>query len=296
MHTYDFYKDLINEHLTDYIPEVNPLVDIIRESMTYSLECGGKRVRPVMLLAACEFAGGDIMEALPYACALEYIHTYSLIHDDLPAMDDDDLRRGKPTNHVVYGEDIAILAGDALLNTANEVMFRQLALHNASAFKVNNHVKAGLAITEAAGINGMIGGQVCDVKNEHNECTPEILDYIDANKTGALLTAPVVAGLHIAGASSVMIEDFRKYAKNLGKAFQVSDDILDAIGSAEDLGKKTGKDEGKGKCNNVAVNGLEQAISDLHTLTENAIHALDSYGVDAAFFTDLALTLERRKH
>lgn len=296
MHDYDYYKNLVNEHLTDYIPAVNPLVNTIRESMVYSLECGGKRVRPVLLLSACEFAGGDIMEALPYACALEYIHTYSLIHDDLPAMDDDDLRRGKPTNHIVYGEDIAILAGDALLNTANEVMYRELAKNNASAFKLNNHVKAGLAITEAAGINGMIGGQVCDVQNEHNECTPEILDYIDANKTGALLTAPVLAGLHIAGASSVMIEDFRTYARNLGKAFQVSDDILDAIGSAEDLGKKTGKDEDKGKCNNVAVNGIEKAIADLHELTENAIAALDKYGDDAKFFTDLALTLERRKY
>ncbi|MBF1332130.1 MAG: polyprenyl synthetase family protein, partial [Mogibacterium diversum] len=165
MYDYNEYKALIEEHLLDYIPKIDIKAQTLFESMKYSVTSGGKRLRPVLLLAACDFAGGNIYEALPFACAIEYIHTYSLIHDDLPAMDNDDLRRGNPTNHKVFGEDIAILGGDALLNTAMELMFRDFTYQFDNLEKLRRHCRAGLIIAKAAGVNGMIAGQVVDVEN-----------------------------------------------------------------------------------------------------------------------------------
>lgn len=292
---YDEYKDYINENLTSFFPAIEPFAATIDKAMAYSLQVGGKRLRPVLLLAACDFAGGCIEEALPYACSLEYIHTYSLIHDDLPAMDNDDLRRGKPTNHKVFGEDMAILAGDGLLNTAAETMSRDLTKYYDDPVKMVNHAKAGLAIIESAGVKGMIAGQVADVENQYNEATAELVEFIDANKTGALLTAPVIAGLNIAGADDKMIEDFRSFAAKLGKAFQISDDILDAEGDEKLIGKKVGKDQDAGKCNYVCVHGIDAAKAKLHELTVGAKEALAPYGDDASFFIELAEKLEIRK-
>lgn len=292
---YDEYKDIINENLTSFFPEIEPYAKTIEKAMEYSLKVGGKRLRPVLLLAACDFAGGSIEEALPYACALEYIHTYSLIHDDLPAMDNDDLRRGQPTNHIVYGEDMAILAGDGLLNTAAEIMAKDLANYYDDLDKMVNHAKAGQAIIESAGVRGMIAGQVADVENQYNEATAELVEFIDANKTGALLTSPLVAGMHLAGADDKMRESFRTYAKKLGKAFQVSDDILDAEGDEKLMGKKLGKDQDAGKCNYVCVHGLEAAKNKLHELTVEAKEALSEYKDEAMFFIELADKLEIRK-
>lgn len=293
MRSFDEYKKLVNDNLLNYIPNIDAHASKLKESMEYSLTCGGKRIRPVLLLAACEFAGGDIKLALPYACAIEYIHTYSLIHDDLPAMDNDDLRRGKPTNHKVYGEDIAILAGDALLNSASEIILSNIIKHIENPVTAKNLAISGHYIMSSAGVSGMIGGQVADVLNQFSDCYAELVDYIEANKTGKLLTAPIFAGLSIANADAEMINNFVEYAENLGKAFQVSDDILDVEGDANLLGKNVGKDLGLEKCNYVCVHGLDAAKEKLHELTMNAKNAISKY--DANFFIELADTLENRK-
>ena len=295
MLSFNEYKDIVNKNLAEYIPETSSFNDTISKAMLYSLEVGGKRLRPVLLLAACDFAGGDINEAIPYACALEYIHTYSLIHDDLPAMDNDDLRRGQPTNHKVFGEGMAILAGDGLLNTACEVVSGQLAKYFDNPSKLVNHARAGHEIIRRAGINGMIGGQVADVENEYEEATAPLVRYIEEHKTGDLITAPVVAGLMIAGADDEMINAFEKYAMNLGIAFQILDDILDFEGDAELLGKNVGKDKDIGKCNYVCVHGLDAAKEELHRITAEAKSVISSYSVDTGFFFELADSMENRK-
>lgn len=294
MNNYEFYKDIIEKHLMDYVPSVSPNVCTLYEAMQYSVRSGGKRIRPVLLLASCDFAGGDIYEALPFACAIEYIHTYSLIHDDLPAMDNDDLRRGNPTNHKVFGEAMAILAGDGLLNTAHELLIRNLTYHFDNPEKLKNHIRAALYISKSAGINGMIAGQVADIEGENSDCSKEMLDFIDSNKTGALLSAPIIAGMYIAGASAEMMTDFLRYSELIGRAFQIADDILDATGDEAVVGKKTGKDADLGKCNYVAVLGLEEARKELHRLTIEAQELMTKYGDKAGFFVDLAAKLEGR--
>lgn len=296
MLSFEGYRSLVNEHLTDYIPETDSKAAVLRESMEYSLNIGGKRLRPVLLLAACDFAGGDIMQALPYACSLEYIHTYSLIHDDLPAMDDDDLRRGKPSNHKVFGEDIAILAGDGLLNTAAEVMTGEVVKYASDPVTMARHARAAHEIMSRAGICGMIGGQTADVKGEYEEATADLVRYIELHKTSDLIAAPVRAGLMLAGADDEMLEDFTSYAVSTGVAFQILDDILDFEGDEELLGKKVGKDMGLGKCNYVCVHGLSQARAELGRLTAEAKDSLAKYGDDAVFFTALADRLETRKY
>lgn len=293
--SYNEYKEIIDTHLLDFIPNIDNKSISLYEAMKYSLTAGGKRLRPVLLLAACEFAGGDIKEAIPYACAIEYIHTYSLIHDDLPAMDDDDLRRGNPTNHKVYGEAMAILAGDGLLNTAHEIMLQDAAALKGDSEKLHRHVMAALEVSRNAGIHGMIAGQVADMENEGKECDEEMLNFIDSNKTGALLKAPILAGLYIGNASEAVRADFEQYAELVGRAFQISDDILDVIGDEKMMGKKLGKDADHGKCNYATVLGLEAAKDELHSLTEKAVALMEKYGDSAEFFIELAHKLERRK-
>ena len=295
MHSYEEYKEIVNSNIIKYIPAISCEANILRESMEYSLKVGGKRVRPTLLLAACEFAGGDIETALPYACALEFIHTYSLIHDDLPAMDNDDLRRGKPTNHKVYGEDIAILAGDGLLNSAAQLMYSEAlkCKHTDAAF---NHIAAGHEIMSRAGVCGMIGGQTADVVNENKQGTAELVRYIEEHKTGDLITAAVMAGLYLAGADESMLADFGQYAMDMGIAFQVLDDILDFEGDANLLGKTLGKDAEQEKCNYVCVHGLDAAKSELHRLTTESINAIKKYGSEADYFIDMAKQLEARKY
>lgn len=296
MLSFDGYRAVINEHLTDFIPETDSKAAVLCESMKYSLRVGGKRLRPVLLLASCEFAGGNIDDALPYACSLEYIHTYSLIHDDLPAMDNDDLRRGKPTNHKVYGEDIAILAGDGLLNTAAEVMTGEVLRHSGDLSEMTRHASAAHEIMSRAGIRGMIGGQTADVKGEYMEATADLVRFIELHKTADLLTAPVRAGLMLAGADDEMLDAFTSYALCVGVAFQVLDDILDFVGDENLIGKKVGKDQDLGKCNYVCVHGLEAAKEELHRLTSEAKLSLAEYGEEASFFTALADQLENREY
>ena len=249
MRSFDEYRELVNAHLTDYIPAIDEKAGVLRESMEYSVKVGGKRLRPVLLLAACDFAGGDIMKALPYALSLEYIHTYSLIHDDLPAMDNDDLRRGKPTNHTVFGEDIAILAGDGLLNSAAEIMTGEVIRYHEEPEIMLRHARAAHEIMSRAGVRGMIGGQTADVKGEYEEATPELVEFIEEHKTADLLTAPVRAGLMLAGADEDMLNKMTSYAHDIGVAFQILDDILDFEGDAVLIGKNVGKDKDLGKCN-----------------------------------------------
>ena len=266
MRSFDEYREIINDHLTDLIGDPGEEASELADAMRYSLEVGGKRLRPALLLASCEFAGGSIDEALPYALALEYIHTYSLIHDDLPAMDNDDLRRGKPTNHKVFGEAMAILAGDGLLSTAAEIVTGCPLNYCEDPVKMRNHVSAANEIMSRAGARGMIAGQTADIKGENTEPTAELIRFIELHKTADLITAPVRAGLMIAGADDDTLERFTLYARDIGVAFQILDDILDIEGDQALLGKTPGKDAEQGKCNYAFVHGLDAAKAELHRL------------------------------
>lgn len=292
--TYEEYREIVNSHLMDFIPNIDNKSLSLYESMKYSLTAGGKRLRPVLLLAACEFAGGKINEALPYACALEYIHTYSLIHDDLPAMDNDDLRRGLPTNHKVYGDAIAVLAGDGLLTTAFEAITKDMMLYFDSPEDMRKRINAAYQIAGGAGCHGMVAGQVSDIEAENAVASTEMLEYIHINKTGALFSAAIKAGLYLGGGSPKMISDLSKYADNLGLAYQIADDILDVVGNPEQLGKATGSDKKKNKNTYPSINGLDAAYERLEELTSNAVDAIADYYDNAEFFRDLVLDLQKR--
>ena len=293
---YEDYKKIIDEHLLDFIPNIDNKSISLYESMKYSLTAGGKRIRPVLLLAACDFAGGDIREALPYACAMEYIHTYSMIHDDLPAMDNDDLRRGLPTNHKVYGEALAILAGDGLLTSAFEAMNKDLMLYFDDAEKMAKRIRAINAIAKGAGCRGMVAGQVSDIEGESNEYSNEMLEYIHINKTGALSIAAIKAGLYLGNPSKDMLSNLDIYSENLGLAYQIADDILDEIGDPKELGKSIGSDKKQHKNTYTSLNGLDAAFARLKQLTDDALEAIAPYYDNAEFFRDLALQLKTRRN
>ena len=292
---YEDYKKIIDEHLLDFIPNIDNKSISLYESMKYSLTAGGKRIRPVLLLAACDFAGGDIREALPYACAMEYIHTYSMIHDDLPAMDNDDLRRGLPTNHKVYGEALAILAGDGLLTSAFEAMNKDMMLYFDSPEKLIKRIRAINAISKGAGCRGMVAGPVSDIEGENNEYSNEMLEYIHINKTGALIIASIKAGLYFGTPTAAMLKDLDIYSENLGLAYQITDDILDEIGDPNELGKEIGSDKKQNKNTYTSLNGLDAAFERLDQLTDNALEAIAPYYDNAEFFRDMALQLKNRK-
>ena len=294
--SYAEYKEIVNAHLMDFIPNIDNKSLSLYESMKYSLLAGGKRLRPVLLLASCEFAGGSIREAIPYACAVEYIHTYSLIHDDLPAMDNDDLRRGIPTNHKVYGDAIAILAGDGLLTTAFEVISKDMMLYFDSPEKMMKRVNAAYQIASGAGCQGMVAGQVSDIEAENAIASNEMLEYIHLNKTAALFKASIKAGLYLGDYDDKMITDMSKYADNLGLAYQIADDILDVVGNKEELGKNTGSDEKRHKNTHTSINGLDEARRRLEELTSGAVEAIADYYDNAEFFRDLVLELAERKY
>lgn len=294
--SYQDYKEIIDAHLLDFIPNIDNKSISLYESMKYSLTAGGKRLRPILLLAACEFAGGDINEAIPYACAVEYIHTYSLIHDDLPAMDNDDLRRGLPTNHKIYGDALAILAGDGLLTTAFEAINKDMMMYFDNPEKMRKRISASFEIAKGAGCKGMVAGQVSDIEAETNDCSNEMLEYIHINKTAALIKSAIKAGLYLGNPSSDMLSQLDKYAENLGLAYQIADDILDVIGNPEELGKETGSDKKKNKTTYTSINGLEAAQGRLEQLTENAVEAIADYYDNAEFFRDLVLELKDRRN
>lgn len=294
--SYNEYKEIIDMHLLDFIPNIDNKSISLYEAMKYSLTAGGKRLRPVLLLAACEFAGGDIKEAIPYACAIEYIHTYSLIHDDLPAMDNDDLRRGQPTNHKVYGEALAILAGDGLLTTAFEAINKDMMLYFDEPEKMRKRINASFEIAKGAGCKGMVAGQVSDIEAETNDCSNEMLEYIHINKTGALIKSAIKAGLYLGNPTREMLSQLDIYAENLGLAYQIADDILDVIGNPAELGKATGSDKKKNKTTYTSINGLEAAQERLQQLTDDAVEAIARYYDNAEFFRDLVLELKDRRN
>ena len=244
----------------------------LREAMRYSLLAGGKRLRPILCLAACELAGGEAEQAMPTAVALEMIHTMSLIHDDLPAMDNDDLRRGRPTNHKVYGEVNAILAGDALLTRA----FEMVALRT-SGVPAERLLKVVGELSLASGAPGLVGGQVVDLECEGKDVDLETLEYIHLHKTGALLRACVLSGALIAGASEALLEALRTYARGIGLAFQIIDDILDVTASSEVLGKTAGNDLSADKTTYPKLLGLEESRRRADALVAEAKAALAPY-------------------
>lgn len=256
----------------------------LRSAMRYSLLLPGKRIRPVLLLAAYRLLLEDWEAVLPFACALEMIHAYSLIHDDLPALDNDALRRGKPTNHRVFGENMAILAGDGLLNLAYETMLSSPFAKEQPA----RALQAAREIALRAGVRGMIAGQTLDVKLEGRPATPESVRYIHQHKTADLLTAPVTAGLMLAGATDEQLEAGRAFGQGIGLAFQIVDDLLDLEGDAETLGKQTGMDAQRGKQTWPAAFGVERARLDARESVGRAVEALACFGDRAEFLRGLA--------
>lgn len=289
MRTYAEYLKLVEDALSPQLASLGYIPEKLFEAMDYSLSAGGKRLRPVLLLAACETLGGDVEAAFPFACALEMIHTYSLIHDDLPAMDNDDLRRGRPTNHKVFGEGMAILAGDGLLSAAMELMLR-------AAVRMGDlrGVRAAEAIARRAGVTGMVAGQVMDVTGEGSTPTMEKVDYIHRHKTADLLTAPIEAGFILAGADETTVAAGCEYGLNLGLAFQMVDDLLDVEGDAATLGKTPGKDVAEGKLTWVAVRGIDHTRADAAAAVKKAVEALESVSGNTNFLKTLAQTTLNR--
>lgn len=267
-------KKEVNTFLLNYFENKGIFNKVIYDSASYSLNIGGKRIRPLLMLLTYNMYKENWREILEFSSAIEMIHTYSLIHDDLPCMDNDDLRRGKPTNHKVYGEDIAVLAGDALLNEAMNVMMKFSLNHGREA------LVASQKIAEAAGAEGMIGGQVVDIINEGKKISEEELRYMHMKKTGALIKVSIVAGAILGNASEEEIELLEKFGENLGLAFQIKDDILDVIGNTEKLGKKVLSDEENDKTNFISMHGLDYCIKECERLTNESINILDSLSVN----------------
>jgi geranylgeranyl diphosphate synthase, type II len=265
----------------------------IHRAVRYSLFAGGKRIRPLLVLAAADAVGGLREDAMPLACAVEMIHTYSLIHDDLPAMDNDDLRRGKPTSHKVFGEAIAILAGDALLTRAFQVMAEVPA--SAGELQVRRRLLATRRLAEACGTTGLIGGQVVDLESEGRSISAADLERLHRAKTGALLGACVEGGAVLGGAGPGAVESLGRYARAVGLAFQIVDDVLDATEGAERLGKTAGKDEAAHKATYVSLHGLERARRMAKELLDEAIAALTPLGTPAHPLGELARTIVDRR-
>ena len=269
---------------------------ILMDAMGYTLFLPGKRIRPLLLLLACKAAGGDENDALPYACAIEFIHNYSLIHDDLPAMDDDDLRRGKPSNHKVFGEAMAILAGDGLLSRAFEVMYEDSVRFLNDAEALRRRILAGRHIAIGCGCMGMVAGQAADIEAEGKEASAKLLEYIHRNKTAALIRAAVEAGASLGGADANLKWHLSMYGINLGLAFQIADDILDFEGDTEVTGKTSGKDVKAGKAAYPAVHGIEASRKKLAEITDNTIMSTEAAKAEGAdpYYTDIMKELAGR--
>jgi geranylgeranyl diphosphate synthase type II len=271
--------------LNGYLPKAATLPASLHDSMRYSVFAGGKRIRPVLMAAACEAVGGHPADVLPAAAAIEMIHSYSLIHDDLPAMDDDDLRRGKPTNHKVYGEAIAILAGDGLLTEAFIILSNPTVLQSVSA---TDRLDIIHRLSRAAGSLGMVGGQVVDMESEGEEIDLPTLEYIHTHKTGALILAAIEIGAIIGGADEKQHHALRRYGEAAGLAFQVADDILDIVADQSLLGKDVGSDEERGKATYPALLGLEGARQRARDLRDMAFEALEPFGEEARPLREIA--------
>lgn len=291
------WKEILNNYIDIITKKLEKYMDInysknnkLIEAMKYSLMAGGKRLRPVLAMASYEIFSSDLEKVMPYACGLEMIHTYSLIHDDLPAMDNDDYRRGKLTNHKVFDEGVAILAGDGLLNYAFEIMLENTIKQD----NMGPYVEAMRIIAKAAGINGMIGGQIVDIENEDKSIDGGTLDYIHLNKTAALIAASMKVGAVIGGAAKNDIDNIEHIGKNLGLAFQIRDDVLDIIGVKNKLGKNIGSDESQNKSTYPSLYGMEYSIEKIKECTHNAHERMEVYDKKADFIYNLSNYLVNR--
>lgn len=286
------YVSIINEYLESAIEDCLFGEDTVHKAMRYSLSIGGKRIRPVLVLEFCRLCGGDIYAALPFAAAIEMIHTYSLIHDDLPCMDDDDMRRGMPSCHKKFGEEFALLAGDGLLTRA----FGLIAESDIAKSHPDIAVKAIAELSVLAGADGMIGGQVIDLRNENRPCSLDVLETMDSLKTGALIRCAAILGVLSAKGNDVQREAALTYADNLGHAFQIVDDILDVTGDEKELGKPIGSDADSKKSTYVSILGIDKSKECAEMLTQKAISGLDVFGEEADFLKNLALNLVSRRN
>ena len=276
-------RNVTDARLHQLLPAETLYPEVIHQAMAYSVFAGGKRFRPVLCLAACEVVGGSWQQALDGACAMECIHTYSLIHDDLPGMDDDDYRRGKLTNHKVFGEGMAILAGDGLLTYAFEILSNMDDGSNST--QILQIIKE---VSRASGTAGMIGGQVVDILSEQEKPTADLLNYIHNHKTGALIEASVRMGAILGGANAEQLAALTQYARQLGLAFQITDDILDVVGDASKIGKPVGSDEKNEKATFPAFYGVEQSRLMARQAVEAAIAALEPFGQQGEILVQLA--------
>ena len=283
------YADRVEGYLHSCFTDADEPQQVLFDAMRYSLLAGGKRLRPVLAQAFCELCGGSAMDALPFAAAVEMVHTYSLIHDDLPCMDNDDLRRGKPTNHVVFGECTATLAGDALQAEA----FRTIL---STSLPAEVRAECARLLAEAAGENGICGGQQLDMEGEGKALTKEELMDINDRKTSAMIYAACLMGVTCGGGNEQQREAAAKYAKALGLAFQIRDDMLDVISTESELGKPIGSDAREGKNTFMALYGLERCGAYVHELSEQAAAAVDGAFADSAFLQQLARSLADRKN
>lgn len=286
-------KSEIEKLIENYFKDANAPQNTLFKAMDYSLNAGGKRLRPILVLEACKLVEGNLELAKPFACAIEMIHTYSLIHDDLPAMDNDDYRRGKPTNHKVYGEGMAILAGDGLLNYAYEKMIHT-SLKNPD--DSDRCLKAMNEIAYHAGINGMIGGQVVDLESENKKVDLTTVDFIHKHKTAALIIASMRCGAILGGADNEALKRITDYAERIGLAFQIIDDILDIVGDQEKLGKDIGSDQEKEKSTYPSLLGLESSREIAKKMIQESKDAIGYFGDKAAFLIELSDFLASRDH
>ncbi len=290
------YVELINNAISEYVSEKSfggresSGLELMLKAMAYSLENGGKRIRPMLTLEFCRVCGGDFMKAIPLAVGVEMIHTYSLIHDDLPCMDDDDMRRGKPSSHKVFGEANALLAGDSLLTLAFETVL------SADGLGGDAKARAGLELAKAAGCSGMIAGQVMDLANEGKSVSLDKVKATDRRKTGELIRVSAVLGCIAAGADEAKIKAAEEYCTNIGLAFQIVDDILDVTSDEETLGKPIGSDSENEKSTYVSLLGLEESSQYASELTANAIKSLEIFGDEGEFLIELADKLANRKN
>lgn len=282
------YLNLIEDKLSHYMDIEDDSQKEIFDSMKYSLMAGGKRIRPILTFEFCRLCGGNIEDAVPFACAVEMIHTYSLIHDDLPCMDNDDFRRGKPSNHKVYGENIALLAGDALISLAFETMLSS---------DVNSDIKAkaSLSLAKASGAKAMVLGQVIDIKSENKKIDLDLLKMMDEKKTGALISSACEIGCIVGNGTDDKIKSAVSFGDSIGLAYQIVDDILDVVSSKEELGKPIKSDENSNKSTYVSILGIDKSRKLVDKLTQEAIKSLDKFDEDTSYLKDLALKLTTRR-
>lgn len=287
-------SDTVSTALSDILPKEWNVPSSLKEAMNYSLMAGGKRLRPLLVIAACEAGGGSREAALPVACAVEMVHTYSLVHDDLPAMDNDDFRRGKPTNHKVFGEAAAILAGDALLTHAFYSVIQASRKHGIPAERVLSIVEE---LAEYGGPRGMVGGQVADMEGEQGLTSLEQLEYIHLHKTSDLIMFSLIAGGRVAGVTEEQLDALRTYGHHIGLAFQIQDDILDLTGDEAKLGKKTQSDVKQQKVTYPYFIGLEASRDEVERLTAEAKAVVAGAGfVDPQRLIEIADFLKSRDH